>query len=157
MPNYREIIIHWEFRKVWNPEAFEKQHNQQVLYQVYCDSHIYGRQVLAYIGKTDATFRQRWSQHEQSFWKFTNNVNYAVGIIEDQSFGSLEIPESILIANHKPFFNKEYLHYINPKAMTEKIIVINNGDHGSLKNACTNFWWVDELLNPSHSNSIQSF
>ena len=143
MTKYLEIIIDWEFHEAWIPEAFEKRYNQDVLYQVYCDSHIYGRQVLSYIGKTDQTFQQRWEQHEKSFWKFANNVNYAVGIINDQRFGSLEIPESILIANHKPFFNKEYLHNVDSKAMNEKIIVINNGDHGSLKNACTNYWWVD--------------
>ena len=143
MPNYKEIIIDWKFREKWNPEAFESQYNKNVLYQIYCDSHIYGRDVLAYIGKTDQSFRQRFYQHERSFWQFSKNINYAVGEITDQSFGSLEIPESILIANHKPFFNKDYIHDISNSAKSEKIIIINNGDHGSLKNACTNFWWVD--------------
>lgn len=144
MKEYLEIIIDWEFREKWNPDSFESIHNRDVLYQIYCDSHIYGRDVLAYIGKTGQTANQRFSQHERSFWKFANNVNYAVGQIIDQSFEILEIPESILIANHKPFFNKDFIHDIHPKAKEQKIIIINNGFHGSLKNACTNYWWCNK-------------
>ncbi|MEX0810737.1 MAG: hypothetical protein WD048_00885 [Chitinophagales bacterium] len=144
MTEYLEIVIDWKHKKKWNPDNFELIHNKNVLYQIYCDSHIYGRDVLAYIGKTDQTFEQRFTQHEKSFWRNANNVNFAVGEIKDQSFGTLEIPESILIANHKPFFNKNFIHNLSPEAVSRKIIIINNGEHGMLKNSCTNFWWYDQ-------------
>lgn len=143
MADYKEIIIDWSFKERWNPDAFKSEHNTNVLYQIYCDSHVYGRNALAYIGKTDQSFKQRFSQHERSFWQFANNINYAVGEIKVQNFESLEIPESILIANHKPFFNKDFIHDISTLAKKEKIIIINNGNHGSLKNSCTNYWWVN--------------
>ncbi|WP_027420059.1 hypothetical protein [Crocinitomix catalasitica] len=143
MAEYKEIIIDWKFKERWDPAEFERQHNENVLYQIYCDSHVYGRDTLAYIGKTDQKFSKRLSQHERSFWQFANNVNYAVGEIVDHNFDNLEIPESILIANHKPFYNKNFIHDIPAEAKKEKIIIINNGHHGLLKNSCTNFWWVE--------------
>lgn len=158
MSEYQEIIINWKFQEKWDPESFSERHNKDVLYQIYCDSHIYGRNVLAYIGKTNQSFAQRYSQHEKSFWKFANNINYAVGTIDTKSLeylkelnknedlkefeNILEIPESILIANHKPFYNKDFIHDISSMAKNHKIIIINNGDHGMLKNSCTNYWWA---------------
>jgi hypothetical protein len=145
MSEYQEIIINWKFQEKWDPESFIERHNKDVLYQIYCNSHIYGRNVLAYIGKTNQSFNQRYSQHEKSFWQFANNINYAVGTIDIQDFGPLEIPESILIANHKPFYNKDFIHDLPAVAKEKKIIIINNGDHGMLKNSCTNYWWaIDE-------------
>jgi hypothetical protein len=79
-----------------------------------------------------------------SFLKYANNVSFSIGEIKRSNVKvKIQTIESILIANHKPFFNKEYLHEVTPEAMEQKIIIINNGNHGSLKNSCTNYWWVN--------------
>lgn len=144
MADYTEIIINWESRQRWDEKVFRKIGERNVLYSIYCDSHIYGRDVLAYIGKTNQRFQDRLDQHEKSFFKFADNLNYSIGVLEESFSNQLEIPESILIANHKPFFNKEFIHDIHNEAKKRKIIIINNGNHGTLKNACTNFWWVEK-------------
>ena len=80
---YKEIIIDWEPNKPWNLTSFERLNEQNVLYQIYCDSHIYGRGVLAYIGKTDRSFQNRLSEHEKSFFQYANNINYSIGIVKN--------------------------------------------------------------------------
>jgi hypothetical protein len=142
MIEYEEIVVHWEPRLKWNSEKFLKMDSRNVLYQIYCDSHIYGRDVLAYIGKTDRAFGQRLDEHLKSFIQFANNLNYVVGEIKGD-FKNLEIPESILIANHKPFYNKEFIHDLPIAAKEHKIIIINEGEYGMLKSCCTNYWWCD--------------
>lgn len=140
MAEYEEIIIEWQKRReLANLNNVENE--DKILYQIYGDSHIYGRDVLMYIGKTtrNCLFRER--EHLKSYMKYAQNLTVSIGFIE-QSI-DLVIPESILIANHKPSFNKQYLHDISQSAKEHKIIVINNGIHGMLKTCCTNFWWVD--------------
>lgn len=140
MSEYEEIIINWESRLKWAPENFTKLGIKNVLYQIYCDSHIYGRDVLAYIGKTDRTFGQRMDEHLKSFIKHAKNINVIVGEIEGNR-DNLEVPESILIANHKPFFNKDFTHDLPREAKKHKIIILNQGEYGMLKSCCTNYWW----------------
>lgn len=138
---YKEIEIEWHPKLPWDENEFDKNNERKVLYQIYCDSHIYGKNVLAYIGKTDRSFKERLTEHEKSYFQFANNVTYSIGTLKSFT-DKLEIPESILIANHKPFFNKSHLHTVSSMAMEYKIIILNNGNHGSLKNSCTNYWWV---------------
>jgi hypothetical protein len=59
------------------------------------------------------------------------------------AYETLEIPGSILIANRKPFCNKDFIHEISADAKKKKNHYHNNGDHGMLKNSCTNYWWVN--------------
>ena len=80
--------------------------------------------------------------HLNGIFSFVNNLSVSIGRIDNYD-ESLEIPESILIACHKPSYNKEFIHDLSPKAKQHKIIVINNGDNEMLKTCCTNFWWVD--------------
>ena len=141
MVEYQEIVIDWKERAKWNPNSFDQIGEKNVIYQFYCDSHIYGRNVLAYIGKTDRVFKKRLGEHEKLFFQFAKNINYSIGVISEKI--NLEIPESILIANHKPFFNKDFIHNISSKAKSNKILIINNGDYGMLKSCCTNYWWVN--------------
>jgi hypothetical protein len=76
-------------------------------------------------------------------FQFVNNKSVSLGVINEDFYGRLEIPESILIANHKPAFNKEYIHSVDQSAMEFKTIIINNGNNGMLKTCCTNYWWVN--------------
>lgn len=141
---YKEIVIHWsKLHKANNTEDVEKieMNTADVLYQLYGDSHIYGRNVLLYIGKSiDA--KKRLKQHLKGVFGHANNLQISIGTIEYN--GKLEVPESILIANHKPSFNKEYIHDISEDAKDAgKIIIINNGNNHMLKTCCTNYWWVN--------------
>lgn len=138
---YLEIVIEWEnYNSDTISEKYDKKDKGQYLYCVYCDSHIYGRDVLAYIGKTN-NYEVRNNQHLKSFFKFANNVRFVIGFL-DKSLDNIEVAESILIANHKPYYNKEFIHDLCPEAKSQKIIILNNGNHGMLKNSVTNYWWV---------------
>lgn len=141
MAEYKEIIIDWEERRKLGVPNEDDNNITEVLYQIYGDSHIYGRDVLMYIGQTtrNCLFRER--EHLESYMKYAQNLTVSIGTIKESI--DLSIPESILIANHKPSFNKQYLHDLFKGAKVDKIIVINNGIHGMLKTCCTNFWWVN--------------
>lgn len=154
MENYQEIIIDWHAKEqVKTIEDFIKITSlidePAVLYQIYGDHHIYGRNVLLYIG-ISKNVNARFSSHLKGVFQFVNNKSVSIGRIVNTRLEELEIPESILIANHKPAFNKEYIHSIDSNAVKNKIIIINNGVNEMLNTCCTNFWWVD------HKNSAES-
>ena len=140
---YSEIVIQWSPKmEITDPKVNSFPEN--VLYQLYGDSHLYGRDVLLYIGKTNRKVEERLSEHIKSVFGFVNNLSISVGKIINYPVESLEVPESILIANHKPSFNKEYIHLLADGATDSKIIIINNGHCLSLKSSCTNYWWVKQ-------------
>jgi len=154
MPHYKEIVIDWINEENINEEVVTKYIVGKYLYCVYCDSHIYGRDVLAYIGQTN-NYKLRQYQHTRSYFQFANNERFVIGFFSQEDF-ILNTPESILIANHKPFYNKQYIHDLASEAKCDRIIVINNKSHGSLKTAVTNFWWVDNLGN-AVNNEVEEF
>lgn len=141
---YTEIIIDWKPPvRLYKLEDIQtiKDSTENVLYQIYGDSHIYGQNTLLNIG-ISLNASTRFYQHLTGVFGYANNTSIRIGHLAT-NVDSLEIPESILIANHKPSFNKEFIHDLSPLAKRNKIIVINNGDYGMLKSCCTNFWWVD--------------
>ncbi len=133
---YQEIIIDWKER-----QSIESAIGEKVLYQIYGDHHIYGRNTLLYIGKS-VNVANRFEAHLKSVFGYVNNLSVSIGELKNYD-GDLEIPESILIANHKPSHNKDFIHDLASKAKANKIIIINNGNNEMLKTCCTNFWWVD--------------
>ena len=141
---YQEIVIKWSKKKpVKKAEDLKKfdVKRTDVLYQIYGDHHIYGRDTLLYIGiSIDAD--RRFNAHLNGVFDYVNNLSVSIGEIEnyDKSF-ELQIPESVLIANHKPSFNKDFIHDLPPIARKNRIIIINNGNNGMLKTCCTNYWW----------------
>lgn len=135
---YQEIVIDWSGLKDLKESTILGE--KDVLYQIYGNSHIYGLNTLLYIGKTNQMAKSRLAQHIKGVFGYCHDLKFSVGTV---GHNKLEVPESILIANHKPCFNKEYIHTLDPDAMKHKIIIINNGNHLMLKNSCTNFWWVD--------------
>lgn len=148
-PEYEEILINWQSKERINIERrqdleIENVPSQGVLYQLYGDHHIYGRDVLLYIGITKDPFI-RLKTHFKGVFKLVENTSVSVGRCANYE-GNLEIPESILIANHKPAYNKNYIHFLHHEAMKRKIIVINNGYSGMLQTCSTNYWWVDERV-----------
>lgn len=142
---YQEIIIEWNQKLPIETiddlkEKTEQYGERKVLYQIYGDHHIYGRDVLVYIG-ISKDLHARFDKHLKGVFHYLNNKSVSIGLIQDEV--KLEVPESILIGNHKPAFNKEYIHSLDPEAMKHKIIVINNGNNAMLKTCSTNFWWVN--------------
>lgn len=133
---YQEIIIDWKER-----QSIESAIGEKVLYQIYGDHHIYGRNTLLYIGKS-VNVANRFKAHLKNVFGYVNNLSVLVGELKNYD-GDLEIPESILIANHKPSHNKDFIHDLASTAKANKIIIINNGNNAMLKTCCTNFWWVD--------------
>ncbi|MGB0871391.1 MAG: hypothetical protein ACPGSD_17510 [Flavobacteriales bacterium] len=139
MENYQEIIIEWS-----NSMQIDqvKGNTKDVLYQIYGDHALYGKNTLLYMGiSKDVTIR--FKTHVKGVFGFVNNKSVRIGTITRGEVPSLEIPESILIANHKPSFNKEFIHDLSPLAKKHKVLLINNGNRGMLQSCCTNFWWVD--------------
>ena len=141
---YQEIIITWSKKiplETIEDFAAYTSDKRNVLYQLYGDHHIYGQDTLLYIGKTVCA-DSRMRAHLNGVFGYVNNLSVSIGVLEDYE-GPLEIPESILIASHKPSYNKEFIHDLPREAKQRKIIVINNGHHAMLKACCLNFWWVD--------------
>jgi len=100
---------------------------------------------LLYIG-ISVYADNRLRQHLNGIFGHVNNLSVSFGRIDNYNNDlelDLEVPESILIACHKPSYNKEFIHDVSQKAKHHKIIVINNGNNEALKTCCTNFWWVD--------------
>lgn len=143
MTEYQEIIINWEKLILVNKLQGADFEKNNILYQIYGDHHIYGRNTLLYIG-ISKNCDIRLKQHLKGVFGYVNNLKISIGYLENFA-ESLEIPESILVANRKPSFNKEFLHNLPYEGKTKKIIVINNGSNEMLKTCCTNFWWVKSL------------
>ncbi|SFT36309.1 GIY-YIG catalytic domain-containing protein [Lishizhenia tianjinensis] len=152
---YQEIIIDWTAsEKVNSLNDFKSkfgnvlEQKTDFLYQIYGDHPVYGRNVLLYIG-ISKQIKGRMNQHLKGIFSYVHNKTISIGQVDEKYRFKLEKLESILIANHKPAFNKEYLHNLDSSAMQVdtqddgKIIVINNGEYGCLQTSCTNFWWVD--------------
>ena len=142
--NYEELVITWS-EKTPIVNSFESLKNDnsignKVLYQIYGDHHIYGRDTLLYIGITKNA-DARFYAHLKGVFGLVNMLTVSFGTLNynDELF---EVPESILIANHKPSYNKEFLHDLSKNAKKGKIIIINNGNNYMLKTCCTNYWWV---------------
>jgi hypothetical protein len=56
-------VVHWEGPFLW--EDRDKHITEDhVLYAIYGSHHLYGRDVLLYIGKTESDLRRRLAEHE---------------------------------------------------------------------------------------------
>ena len=143
---YSELVITWSEKTPVNNSLDTLKNRDslpaKVLYQIYGDHHIYGRDTLLYIGITKNA-DARFYTHLKGVFGYVNALTISFGILKDFDTEKFTVPESILIANHKPSYNKEFLHDLATEAKKEKIIVINNGNNYMLKTCCTNYWWVN--------------
>lgn len=120
---YQEIIINWSNRQTIKTiddlaKCTDDRHN--VLYQLYGDHHIYGRDTLLYIGKS-VYADNRMRAHLNGIFSFVNNLSVSIGKIDNYD-ESLEIPESILIACHKPSYNKSSSMICRQKPSSIKLL-----------------------------------
>lgn len=161
MDSYNEIIINWSkyFDIIYDTETkkiisgTENFKSKNLIYQIYGDSNTYGRNVLLYIGITrdrnenKRDLESRIKEHLLGVFGFVNNLKICIGKItsDNNNKETIELAESILIANHKPIFNKTHIHNISKNAFRQKTIIINNGNNGMLSTCNTNFWWVNDI------------
>lgn len=145
------VNINWTTIPQVTTDAFENKdiseltNKSNILYQIYGDSPIYGKNVLLYIGITKNS-NIRLSQHLEHHFGRVLNLSIRIGDPENFNDSNLEILESILINLHKPSFNKEYLHDIAKEAKNELILILNKGNRGALQLECSNIWWLNESI-----------
>jgi hypothetical protein len=109
------------------------------LYQVYGHSPVYGPHSLLYIGQGDPV-KRRLEQHFSADSALSRQQWLSLRWARLDA-GLLDAVESILIANHKPSFNSEY---INAPCMTDRpVMVQNHGERGALILQVTNSYWLD--------------
>lgn len=114
---------HWEGPYEWDSYR-EHQVTEHVLYAIYGSHHLYGRDVLLYIGKTSSGIKSRMREHDR--WVAdeydTMKVRFAsVGIFIDwddwndgERYPKASPPivnaiEALLIYAHQPAYNSQSL------------------------------------------------
>jgi hypothetical protein len=111
------------------------------LYQLYGDSLLYGRDVLLYIGQAGSLASRLGPELVNSRMIRVNNLSVRVALCDREL---LDVAESVLIANHKPSMNAEYVHSPKSPEATERLYLVqNHGDRGALTLQVTNSYWCD--------------
>jgi len=141
---YNETIydIYWEGPFEWEEkDKHIKKHH--VLYQIYGAHHLYGRDVLLYIGMTSKGVKRRLKEHEGwiseeydkvrvrigSLGEFTTWKDWREGDYKEAEKSLVERIEALLIYAHQPVYNKAN------KEQSEKakgIRIFNSGFLGQL-------------------------
>ncbi len=106
--------------------------NHYGVYQVYGHHHLYGDNVLLYIGKAEKqTFGKRLSQEEWQFEYDPDNVSFYIGQLAIKDSITVKkwenligVSERLLIHAHNPAYNIAHTRYINEDEI--KDIVIHN-------------------------------
>lgn len=84
MENYLEIKINWSQKinldNIIELENFQLNSKNSLLYKIYGDSLLYGRDVLLYIGIT-VNIRNRFNAHLKSTFGPVNNLKVSIGEI----------------------------------------------------------------------------
>ena len=113
------------------------------LYQIYGRHHVYGANVLLYIGATCGsdggvrTYANRLREHlSDRFYERTELSVYLGPCAHDRK--TILLAESILIAAHSPALNRNHVDW---SVKHERRILIRNWDFiGSLSPMCSNMW-----------------
>ncbi|MBP5982081.1 MAG: GIY-YIG nuclease family protein [Fluviicola sp.] len=96
MESYLEIKINWSEKfildNIIDIENYQINSLNNVLYKIYGDSLLYGRDVLLYIGIT-VNVRNRFNAHLKSTFGPVNNLKVSIGeILNQPKEFNLEIP-----------------------------------------------------------------
>lgn len=115
------VNLFWKEKKTFANE-------KNIIYQIYGDHLIYGKNVLLYIGETiDYNRRKieqdRWVDFEQ------NNTTFYAEVKGDEY--TLKKVETLLIFSHSPSYNSKKLCW-NDEYKEDKMIVRNYGLKGVL-------------------------
>ncbi len=135
-------VAHWEGPFEWD-SIDERQESQHVLYAMYGSHHLYGRDVLLYIGKTSAGIGKRLREHEQwvndeydaikvriaSVGRFNNWSDWDDGERYPKATDRIvSAVEALLIYAHQPAYNSRGTGSLN---QAKGVRVLNTGhlDH----------------------------
>jgi hypothetical protein len=118
---------------------------QNVLYQIYGDSPIYGSETLLYVGKTIRPVKERIQKHLDTNFNRIINFSIRVGEFDFQQTDNIEdilnITETILITMLKPSYNAQNLKDIINIAQNTPYLILNKGNRGLLPLEVSNIWW----------------
>jgi hypothetical protein len=117
-------------------------------YTIYGHHHIYGQDVLLYIGETkdseitNRTFYTRFNEHLSSkFWHF-ENISFSLGTVKESlSPTEVRAVESILIAANRPAMNIKNIYAANQDA--SDLLIRNWEFPGSLRSECSGKYWCE--------------
>lgn len=149
METFEIISIQWEYSgirilDVYNSQEFTSISDEQnILYQVYGFSPIYGNDKLLYIGLTSKDYNTRISQHLKRIFSRGLSLEVVIGKIDEKYHDRLEEIESILIAHHKPSYNSKYITKIKMTEEMNNVMIHNHGYKRDLLLECSNIWWLD--------------
>ena len=143
MDNEKLYDVYWEGPFEWEKrEDNLKEHH--VLYQIYGSHHLYGRDVLLYIGLTSRDMKERLREHKEWINDEYDKVTIRFGSLgefttwrdwdTDESYvkpdsNAVERIEALLIYAHYPVYNERN------KSQAEKargIRIFNSGRLGQL-------------------------
>lgn len=119
MSNETIYDIYWEGPFEWD-EKDQHIKDRHVLYQIYGAHHLYGRDILLYIGMTSKGVNQRLKEHEKWVYEEYDKVSIRIGSLgqftswKDWSEGDYKEAEkslvgqieALLIYAHQPVYNK---------------------------------------------------
>ncbi|MFZ7134405.1 MAG: GIY-YIG nuclease family protein [Eubacteriales bacterium] len=110
--------------------------NRSIIYQIYGDSPIYGRDKLLYIGQTDGDIARPFSHMDN---KRINNFSVRYALCPKSE---LDFLEAILIATHKPSYNEKCIADSTFIRTNDLRIVFNEDDRGDLLLETSNMYWL---------------
>jgi len=142
----RIINVHWKGPYLFEDAQKEDIQPGYVLYQIYGLHHLYGSDVLLYIGKTEEGLNQRLSQHGRWIAEEYDKVRFRMGSLgimnswdDWEEEGPWDFPEeepeligfveSLLIYSHQPVYNTMNK---NSAGMAKGLRVFNTGEIGRL-------------------------
>jgi hypothetical protein len=136
-------VAHWEGPFDWDTRK-EKAKTGHVLYALYGSRHLYGRDVLLYIGKTAAGVGSRLKGHEQWVADEYDTIRFRLASIgrfwdrDDWDDGDrypkatpsiVNAVESLLIYAHQPAYNSQNVATLE---RAKGVRVLNTGRMGHL-------------------------
>jgi hypothetical protein len=143
MKNYFEIFVNWEKKRTINESLKNIQSETPFIFQIY-GKHLHNQEVLLFIGAANS-FDDNFIRRTSKMFAGMTDLQITIGHLDDYN-GNLEIPISILIANHHPLFNKRYQNGVTKQAKNSNILVVNQGSRNLLEHCCTNYWWVNDAV-----------
>lgn len=148
------VRVHWD-RFEMNYDSIPDYSTMDFgLYQIYGDHPVYGDDKLLYIGKAQMqTFKKRLFQHgdfnETHIKRFTR---IHIGRIKKSNSDNLKTwgeiinnIEALLISSHFPAYNSTGIKGILTKKDLENILIVNEGDYGSLLPEISGFKYTYKL------------
>lgn len=137
-------VAHWEGPIDWKSVGDDPEHKEHVLYAIYGSHHLYGRDVLLYLGKTSAGIRSRLRSHERWVADEYDSIRVRLASVgrfrgwADWEDGELypRAPvkvvngvETLLIHAHQPAYNSQSLGSLK---QARGMRVLNTGRIGHL-------------------------